>query len=192
MNRNKVKTPQGALWLTVPVSFEFGQLINEVKINNKTNWREKHLKTLEVNYKRANFFKNVFEIIKGIYYLKDWQNLSDFNISLIRAMLSYLGLNKPFVKSSTLDIQSKGTELLIQIVEKVGGDVYLSGFGGAKYQEEKLFKKEGIRLIYYDFTHPIYKQLWDDFIPNLSIIDLLFNMGPESVEIIRNSGGFKK
>jgi len=184
INRNRIKTPQGAIWLTVPVSFEFRQLINEVKINNETNWREKHLKTLKMNYKRAKFFEDVFEIIKGIYYLKDWQNLSDFNISLIKAIVSYLYLNKPLVKSSSLNVKGKSTELLVQILKKVGGGVYLSGFGGAKYQKDKLFKNEGIKLVYYDFTHPIYRQLWSDFIPNLSIIDLLFNYGKESTKII--------
>jgi len=191
INRNKIKTPQSAMWLTVPVSFNFGQLINEVKINNEINWREKHIRTLEMNYKRANFFEDVFEIIKKIYYLKNWQNLSDFNISLTKTIASYLGLDKPFVKSSALGIKGKSTELLIQIVKKVGGNVYLSGFGGAKYQEEGLFKNEGIKLVYYNFTHPIYKQLWNGFIANLSIVDLLFNAGHTSIEVIRNSGKFK-
>jgi len=184
INRNKIKTSQDVIWLTIPISFKFGQLINEVKIDNKTDWRKKHLRTLEMNYKRSNFFKEVFELIKRIYYLKNWQNLSDFNISLIKTIISYLDLNKTLVQSSSLDIQGKNTKLLIQIVKKVDGDVYLSGFGGAKYQEETSFKNEGIELVYYNFRHPAYKQLWNDFIPNLSIIDLLFNYGKESTKII--------
>ncbi len=184
INRNKIKTPQGAAWLTVPVSFKFGQLINEVKINNETKWREKHLKTLEMNYKKANFFDDIFEIIKKIYYLRDWQNLSDFNISLIKSIVSYFGLDKSFVKSSALGVRAKSTELLIQIVKKVGSDVYLSGFGGVKYQDEGLFKKGGINLEYYNFHHPTYTQLWGRFIPNLSMIDLLFNCGPKSKDYL--------
>lgn len=184
INRNKIKTPQGVIWLTIPISFKFGQLINEVKINNKTDWREKHLKTLEMNYKRASSYEDVFKIIKGAYYLKDWQNLSDFNINLIKTIISYLGLNKPIIKSSSLDVQGKSTKLLIQLVKKVEGNVYLSGLGGAKYQEEELFKKEGIKLAYYNFAYPIYKQLWSKFIPNLSVIDLFFNYGKESTKII--------
>lgn len=184
INRNKIKIPQGDIWLTVPISFKFGQLINEVKINNKTDWREKHLKTLEMNYKRTYFYEDVFKIIKETYYLKNWQNLSDFNISIIKTITSYLGLNKSIIKSSSLDVQGKSTKLLIQIVKKVGGNAYLSGFGGIKYQEEELFKKEGIKLVYYNFTSPIYKQLWSKFIPNLSIIDLLFNYGKKSINVI--------
>jgi hypothetical protein len=186
INRNKVKTSQDAIWLTVPVSFKFGELINEVKINNQIPWREKHLKTFEMNYKRADFFEDVFEIIKGIYCSKDWQNLSDLNISLAEAIACYLGLNTPFVKSSTLSVEAKSTELLMQIVKKVGGDIYLSGFGGVKYQEETEFAKAGIKLMYSDFNHPVYKQLWGDFIPNLSVMDLLFNAGSGALEIIKN------
>jgi len=186
INRNKVKTSQDAIWLTVPVSFKFGELINEVKINNQIPWREKHLKTFEMNYKRADFFEDVFEIIKGIYCSKDWQNLSDLNISLAEAIACYLGLNTPFVKSSALSVEAKSTELLMQIVKKVGGDIYLSGFGGVKYQEETEFAKAGIKLMYSDFNHPVYKQLWGDFIPNLSVMDLLFNAGSGALEIIKN------
>jgi hypothetical protein len=187
VNRNKVKTPQDAIWLTVPVSFKFGELINEVKINNQIPWREKHLKTFEMNYKRADFFEDVFEIIKGIYCSRDWQNLSDLNMSLTEAIARYLGLNTSFVRSSTLGVQAKSTELLIQIVKKVGGDIYLSGFGGVKYQEETEFAKAGIKLMYTDFNHPVYKQLWGDFIPDLSIVDLMFNMGSKAFELIKDS-----
>jgi hypothetical protein len=191
INRNKIKTPQNAMWLTVPVNFKFGELINEVKISNHISWREKHLKTFEMNYKRSDFFEDVFEIIKGIYCSKDWQNLSDLNINLVEAVARYLGLNTPFVKSSTLGVEAKSTELLMQIVKKVGGDIYLSGFGGVKYQEETEFAKAGIKLMYSDFNHPAYKQLWGDFVPNLSVIDLLFNTGNESAQIIKNSKGAK-
>jgi len=87
INRNRIKTPQGALWLTVPVTFKFGQLINEVRINNQTDWRKKHLKTLEMNYRKAKFFEEVFNRIKQIYYSKDWQNLCEFNVSLMKILI---------------------------------------------------------------------------------------------------------
>ena len=184
INRNKIKTSQGAAWLTVPVSFKFGQLINKVKINNETNWREKHLKTLEMNYKKAKFFEVVFNKIEQIYYSRDWGNLRNFNIELIKFAILYLRLNRKLVKASDLGVQGKGTELLIQITKKVNGDTYLSGFGGAKYQDEQLFVQEGIELKYYNFHHPKYDQCWKDFIPNLSIIDLFFNVGPESIKLL--------
>ena len=150
--------------------------------------KETFEKTLEINYKKAKFFYRVFEIIEEVCYSQDWMNLSELNICLIEKIMSYLSLSCLFVRSSILGISGKGTELLVNIVKKVGGNVYLSGFGGAKYQEEKLFKNGGISLIYYDFTHPVYEQLWGNFIPNLSIIDLLFNVGNVSASVIRNSG----
>ncbi len=82
INRNKIKTSQGYIWLTVPVSFNFGQKILEVKINNNTDWRKKHLKTLELNYKKAIFFEEIYEIIKEVYYKEEWLYLIDLNIDL--------------------------------------------------------------------------------------------------------------
>jgi hypothetical protein len=187
INRNKIKTPQDAIWLTVPVSFKFGELINEVKINNQIPWREKHLKTFEMNYKKARFFEEVFNGIKQVYYSEDWKCLCRLNIALIRFVTSYLGLEGKFVKASELDAHGKSTELLIQIIKEVKGDVYLSGFGGVKYQEETEFAKAGIKLMYTDFNHPVYKQLWGDFIPDLSIVDLMFNMGSKAFELIKDS-----
>jgi len=186
INRNRIKTPQGAKWLTVPVKIKgrFGQLIKDVEINSTIDWRRKHLATLEANYKKARFFELVFEGLKSIYYEHDWSNLSSFNIRLLEWVLSILKLEKRVVRASDLDVKGESTRLLIGIVKAVGGNVYLSGFGGAKYQEEELFKGDGIELQYYEFSHPVYPQLWSDFVPNLSIIDLLFNCGPESLDII--------
>lgn len=185
INRNKIKYPQGALWLTVPVSFTFGEPIKQVAINNKNDWRKTHLKTFEMNYKKSVFFKPIFAGLERIYYLYNWERLCDFNIELITYITLYLGLNnRKIIKSSDLGVQGRGTELLINIIKKLKGDTYLSGFGGIKYQEENAFAQAEISLKYYDFNHPIYKQLWRDFIPHLSIIDLLFNVGPDSSEII--------
>ncbi len=192
INRNKIKTSQGELWLTVPVTFSFGQKILEVRINNNSDWRKKHLKTFELNYKKASFFEEIYEMIKNVYYEDDWLYLADLNIALILTISDYLGIKRKFIKASELEAEGKSTELLISIVKKLNGDVYLSGFGGAKYQEETAFEESGIKLLYYDFQHPIYKQLWGDFIPNLSVIDLLFNCGKDSVNMVRGAkGGLK-
>jgi hypothetical protein len=186
INRNKIKTPQGAQWLTVPVKIKgrFGQLIKDVEINNTMDWRKKHLRTLEMNYKRAKYFEPVFRGVEAIYFARDWQNLCELNIEILKWVVSLLGIEKRLMRASELNVKGEGTQLLINIVKEVGGNTYLSGFGGAKYQEEELFKEVGIKLQYYDFTHPVYPQLWSGFVPNLSIIDLLFNCGPESLSII--------
>jgi len=186
INRNRIKTPQGVKWLTVPVKIKgrFGQLIKDVEINSTIDWRKKHLGTLEANYKKARFFEPVFQGLKAVYCANDWDALCEVNIQLLKWSLSVLKLDRELVRASELNVWGESTRLLIDIVKEIGGDVYLSGFGGAKYQEEELFKKAGITLAYYEFKHPVYPQLWSDFVPNLSIIDLLFNCGPESLDII--------
>ena len=186
INRNRIKVGKGTMWLTIPVKTKgrFGQLIKEVEINNAVDWRNNHLKTLEMNYKKAKFFKPIFNGLKNIYYTADISNLCEFNIKIFEWLLSQLKLDKKVIRASELDVKGKSTQLLIDIVKKVSGNVYLSGFGGGNYQEENLFKNNGIELIYYDFKHPVYYQLWSNFIYNLSIIDLLFNYGPDSLDII--------
>ncbi len=108
-----------------------------------------------------------------------------FKYRLKLTICNYLDMKKEFIKASELRVESKSTELLISIIRKLDGSVYLSGFGGAKYQEELAFEKAGIKPLYYDFKHPIYQQLWGEFIFNLSIIDLLFNCGKSSINIIK-------
>jgi hypothetical protein len=183
-NRVKIKTSQGAAWLTVPVLHSFGQSTNEVRINKRENWREKHLKTFKLNYKKSGYFDPVFELLRSIYLRTEWETMAEFNIALIRRICEYLEITTTFVSASSLDLRGAKTELLIEIVRKVNGDTYLSGKGGAGYQDEERFRNESIRLIYDSFDHPKYPQLWNDFINGLSIVDLLFNCGPESVKYL--------
>jgi len=186
INRNKIKTPEGGAWLTVPVITEgrFGQVIKDVHINNRVDWRRKHMGALKANYGRATFFSPLFGELEGIYYEREWQNLCELNIQLTKWVVSKLGLKPNLILASELGVEGKGTELLINILKKVGGSMYLSGFGGSKYQDEEAFEQHGIKLVYSDFRHPVYPQLWGDFVPNLSIVDLMFNCGPESLGVI--------
>ncbi|WP_323720622.1 WbqC family protein [Acetomicrobium sp.] len=192
INRNRIKTPRGADWLTVPVIIKgrFGQLIRDVEVNGTVDWRKKHLRTLEINYRKAKYFEPIFEGLMAIYLANDWENLCELNIRLLNWTLSILGLKKQLVLASSLHVDGESTQLLIDIIKKLGGHEYISGFGGAHYQEEELFEKAGIMLTYYDFKHPVYPQLWTGFIHNLSIIDLLFNCGSESLGVLlENKGG---
>jgi len=185
-NRVKIKSSQGAIWLTVPVLHKFGQLTKEVKINNREQWREKHLKTLELNYKKASFFKPVFELLQEIYFKEEWELLVNFNIESIFSISKFLGIETEMIRASSLNVSGKSTDLLINIAEELNASIYLSGKGGANYQDEEKFRANGIELKYSDFTHPVYPQLWGEFIEGLSIIDLLFNCGEKSLEYIRN------
>jgi len=184
IHRNKIKTPQGWVWLTIPVMYEHGNIINEVRIKYNTDWVDKHLNSLEHNYSKAPFFKDYFNNIEKIYRGK-WELLSSFDEALLSWTIKELGIKVKYLKLSEIEaIGSDSTLRIINICKKIGADTYLSGSGGTRYMDENLFKKEGIKLSYQKFEHPIYKQRFGDFIQGLSIIDLLFNYGKESLKII--------
>jgi hypothetical protein len=188
-NRVRIKTAIGHEWLTVPViTKEKGlQNIKHVKIYNTPNWRHKQWKTLFVNYKNAPYFEKYADFFNNVY-LKNWKYLIDFNIHLIEYIYqelnisSYLGISSNNLSEITLG----ATEHIINMVKSVKGDIYISGLSGRKYLREDLFETQAIELKYFTFDHPQYKQKFEKFIANLSIIDLLFNEGPNAETILKS------
>ncbi len=178
-NRVKIKTAQGERWLTVPVLTKgrFGQLTRDVPINPCVRWEHTHLATLRTNYRRAPFFGDVMRWLEPLYAHPP-DRLAPFNRRLIEGVLDYVGLPVQMVSASSLGVEGKGGELLLKLVQAVGGTVYLSGPSGRHYLDPSLFHRAGVRLEFHQFVHPRYPQLYGDFIPNLSILDLLMNVGP--------------
>jgi len=183
-NRNRIKGPNGLVWLTVPVSFNFGDRINEVKIV-EDGWQKKHLNSIKSAYSKSNYFKDFFPYIENLLS-KKYENLSVLNIKCVEMILDYLGIKKEIVISSTLKINKTKTERLVEIVKRLNGDTYLSGDGGHSYLDEEVFEKNQIKLIYLNYKPVRYNQLWGDFIENLSVIDLIFNEGREKTLRILN------
>jgi hypothetical protein len=184
-NRNRIKTAQGRQWLTVPVSYRFPAKINEVKINNTVNWKRKHLQAMITNYSKAPFFAEYIGFFEEVYS-KDWELISELNVYLIGRMQEMLNIKeKRTVLASTLSLSDDPTERLIDICKTLEGDTYLSGQDGAKYMDLERFKANGIEVSVQDFIHPEYPQLFGDFASHLSIVDLLFNCGPETLERIK-------
>jgi len=193
-NRNRIKTPQGAQWLTVPIIVKgrMGQIIKDVQINPRENWAKKHFKAIYMNYNKSPYFKKYSDFFEQVYS-RNWENLSELNIFLITNICQFIGIKTPLIKASDLpptDLSS--TELLVKLVKEVGGDSYLSGPGGKKYMDINIFKKNSISLFYHHFSPPTYKQRYGDFIPNLSIIDLMFNEGDRVLEILKSSSCIEK
>ena len=180
-NRNRIKTPSGEQMLTVPIKKTFGQKLNEVKIENNVMWQKKHMKTLIANYSRAEYFEEHKSFFEHIYSVK-WEKLHDLNMHIMRYLLEQLDITTPFYFSSEVvkDTTSSGTERLVEICRELNADVYLSGIGGNDYLNLKQFDSVGIEVEFQNFEQKKYKQLFGNFIPNLSIIDLLFNLGGES------------
>ena len=188
-NRNKIRNAESWQWLTVPVVYDFGRLLSEVKIDNKTGWRTKHLKSIEMNYSRAPYFKGYSGFFEELYG-KEWSLLADLNSEMILYLKERLGIKTRLIKSSELGIKSSATNRLVDICGKLNADVYLSGAGGAEYLDEALFAAAGIKLEYQSYEHPVYKQAFDGFEPNMAVIDLMFMEGDKSLKIIR--GGREK
>jgi len=189
-NRNRIRTPNNWMWLTIPIIAHIGTKIKDVKINNSLNWKEKHWKSILHSYKKAKFFDK-YKIIFEEIYSKNWEYLCDFNLEIIKKIIEILGIETKIMLSSQIGKTNlKRTEELLFYCKKVKATIYLSGVFGKEYLDISKFEKEGIKVKFQDFKHPIYKQLYEPFIPNMSIIDLLFNYGKDSLNIL-NKGGIK-
>ena len=188
INRTKIKSATGPLWLTVPVLCKgrHGQAINEVEINSQTTWWVKQPKTIELAYRRSPEFARFWPSLRELFSV-GWRKLAPLNISLIKRICGLLGVTTKVVLASEIPSEGGGTNRLIGLCKAVGADVYLSGSGGRKYQDEETFSLAGIELRYADFIHPRYAQLWGDFAEGLSVIDLLLNCGKQSRKILESS-----
>ena len=178
-HRDKIKTAAGVQWLTVPTRNKgrHSQLIADTAIDDGQDWRRRHLRTLEVAYARAPHLAAGLDLIRPCYEAGH-ALLPDFTEVLIRRLLTAFGIEVEIVRASTLGVTGGNNELLIAILEAVGGDVYLSGLGARAYLDEAAFAARGIRVVWQDFAHPIYPQRHGPFVPGLSSLDALFNCGP--------------
>ncbi|MFC1571746.1 WbqC family protein [Candidatus Margulisiibacteriota bacterium] len=164
--RNKIKTAQGELWLTVPVIRKFPQLINEVEVNNALNWSKKHWKTISQCYRKASCFQN-YETEFAAVYASSWHKLIDLNISIIKIICRLLGIEKRIVCSSDMNVNGKKVSKIISLCKEVKADIYLSPSGAENYlEEDNQFLSEGIKLEYHNYDVPAYNQLYNDFKPH--------------------------
>jgi hypothetical protein len=184
-NRNKIKTPQGSIWLTVPVLTKGyrEKPIRLIEINNSLDWRKKHWKSIYLNYKKAPFFNRYAGFFEDVYK-KEWRYLTDLNEYMLKWFLKELGIEVKYYKASELDLKGHKSGLVLDMCKKLGADLYIFGALGKDYAEEEDFTKEGIKIYFQDYKHPVYPQLQGEFLPYMSIIDLLFNCGDKSLEIL--------
>lgn len=188
-NRNRIRTKNNEIWLTVPVlkDEEPYPNISDVYIDNSQDWQRRHWRAIYLNYTRAPFFKEYSDFFEDLYK-REWKKLVDLNIYIVKYINQLLGIEKTIYFASRLNIKTAGTQHIIDTCKALKADTYLSGIGGKDYLEEEKFKTHSIKLIYQSFNHPVYTQLnmkdEKDFIPYLSIIDLIFNHGPDSLGIL--------
>ena len=184
-NRNRIKTPNGAQWLTVPV-LQKGrgfQLIKDILINQDVPWQKKQIKTIRQNYSKAPFFAKyadkLFDKLNG-----PWERLVELNVELIYWIAKELGISNKIVSASELGVFGSGAERLIDVIKSLGGTSFYEGSAGKNYIDDSLFEEHGISIVYQDYAHPTYPQLYGDFVSHLSVIDLMFNCGEDSLEIL--------
>lgn len=189
INRNKIKTPQGELWLTVPLKNK-EMPINELQIANDLNWQSRHWKAIESNYRKSSFWALYSEGFEQIYNEK-WNTISLLNLALIMHIKNLLNIKTELLMASDFEWDfGSGNTRNMNIVNYLDGTIYVSGVGARNYNNETEFTENDIKLIYQDFNHPKYEQRFGEFRPNLSIIDMLFNCGPETMEIIRKQRNY--
>lgn len=179
---NRVKLLQGgeARWVTAPILRKFhGVLaIKDMEFQADSPWREKFMKSLVVNYGRARFFREILDFIEPLI-LNPENNLARYNGTAVTAIAQYLGLPaEKFRWSSEMGVDEQASDMLVTLTRAVDGNAYMCGGGAAGYQEDATFAAAGVGLIYQNFQHPVYPQIGTkEFVPGLSIIDALMNIG---------------
>jgi len=162
----------------------FPQKIDEVTVNENMPWRHKHRQALITNYGKAPYFEACFSDIEGILE-NSWSQLTELNVKTVEAILNQLGIKTSRKHAGEWQLDQNPTGRLVDICLKSGADTYLSGAGGQNYLDLDQFETEGISVIFQDFEHPQYTQQFGDFEPFMSTLDLLFNCGTESLNVIR-------
>ncbi|WP_046755609.1 WbqC family protein [Kordia jejudonensis] len=187
-NRNIIKTQTGTQWLTIPVkmSGKFGQKINETEVSN-TIWRKKHWKTIVQNYNKTPYFETYKDIFENLYLHSSETNLSNINCAFIKAINTILGIKTQLIKSSELEFSGNRNERLIEICQKLNATTYISGPKAKNYMEIALFNAANINIEWMDYTgYPEYHQKYLPFEHGVTILDLIFNEGPNAYKFMKS------
>lgn len=185
--RNRVKTAQGPVWLTVPVRASHGETIEQAQVVNDGRWQRKHWKTLQQSYAKAAHFDAFAERMQP-FYERDWGTLAELNIETFTALCEMTGVEATFHRSSGWRLPGSGSERVLRHCIELGATHYLSGPAARDYLDEGSFEANGIELEYLAYEHPIYTQRYGGFEPFLSVVDLIANEGPRAGEILAGAG----
>ena len=186
-NRNKVKTPQGPKWLTVPVKVKgrYDQTIRETELDGR-DWQTDHWKTLALHYKKAAHFAPIARWLEPLYLNTVYDNLSVLNRTFITAVCTYLGIETKITNSWDYSLLDGKTERLADLCRQAEGTEYISGPAAKDYVEAEVFRDYGITLTWFNYDgYEPYPQLWGEFSHNVTILDLLFNCGDQACQYMR-------
>lgn len=186
-NRNKIITPNGWVWLSVPINKDHKfRPVSEVEINNELDWKQTHRQKIHHSYSGSKFFHLYRDYFEHLFE-KNWDLLFDLDLETTKQVMNWLGMKTKLVLESELNVTGTSTQRLVNICKALGADTYISGAGGKNYLDEKLFEKNNIILGYQKYlARPYSQHLSDSFIRDLSIIDMLANVGPNTMQLIAN------
>jgi hypothetical protein len=181
-NRNRIKTATGTTWLTVPV-LQQGHLdkkLVDIEIDSRQDWQRKHLRSIEQNYRRAPRFAECYPRLVDLYQQED-RRLAELCFRQLRFWLDELNIATPVVRASELSVVGQKADLVLALCRHLGADTYLSGPLGRNYLNEQDFSVAGIELVYQNYEHPVYTQLYGTFVPAMAVIDYWMNCNDSQV-----------
>jgi hypothetical protein len=187
-NRNKIKTPQGLKWLTIPVLSKGNSTehipIKEIEIDWKHPWPHKHWESIRQCYGKAPFFKKYAPVLEP-YYKQKPVLLADFTIETTIAIAELLGLERSkFIRSSSLVASGAKTDRILEVLKQIGATHYISGPAAKEYLDEKKLNDSGISVEWMSYNYPEYEQFYPPYDPGVTILDLLFMKGPDAPKFI--------
>jgi len=184
-NRNRIKSPAGPHWLTVPVRVSsLSQRIYETEIDTRQPWARKHLGTIKQFYGKAPYLKRYLPELEELLMGRTWERLIDLDVAVIELLCAWLNIKREMARSPELGIEGERSERLLNICLAMGASRYLSGNAARVYLDTELFSSHGIEVLWQDYEHPVYPQQHGEFVPFLSALDLVLNCGDESTAII--------
>jgi len=188
--RNRIKSYNGVTWLTININkkYKLGTPVSEIRVSHQTGWRVHNLDQIKEAYRKAEYFNEYYPLITN--FLKDkHEKLMDYSVGSIKLVADILGIDVEIEFSSKYNISSsRGPQKVVDICLAAGGNEYFDGSSGQEMYDRAFFLNRGIAIHFHDYEHPKYRQLHGEFVSHMSVLDLLLNEGPNSLEILRSGG----
>lgn len=193
-HRNLIKNPNGPILLTVPIHTRDHRekTIKDMQIDNSHNWQRIHWNSLKIAYeKKAPYFECYSDFFEQVYQ-KKWEYIVDLDEYLLKYLLNELGISVTFLKASEQQFEGEKSERVLDMCIKLGANLYIFGEMGEEYADKASFQEKGVKLYFQKYKHPVYPQLYGDFVTHLSVLDLLFCFGEKSYEILTRGNPTKE
>ncbi len=184
-NRNKIKTHSGEIWLSAPVESKnhLEKSVGEIRLI-QNGWQRKHFKSIQLAYQKAPYVRDYIGGLEDLLIAQHFETLSDLNLEMLRYLMKSLAIDTPIVKASAYTFTGAKSDLVLDMCLQLKADIYIFGAQGLDYADVDKFRAQGVEPVFQDYHHPTYTQLHGAFLPYMSVIDLLFNEGPRSRDIL--------